>query len=251
MLPSYERSPLGEQQQLRQRLELPLDGSRPSPGRQGVRFRRPLCVPIFSPAPSSRRRRRLEGRTAVNPIPAAALIIGISISISVACQAEVAKKARNTSTSPAGTPSERLGRAGAWTAYTYNEKSGKVCYLAGEPAKTEPSGAKRKRPVAMVTHRPGEKVANVVSFAEGYPLQEGSEVSLEVGGAKFELFTKGDTAWARTAELDRSIVEAMVKGKQAIIKGTPQKGPVTTDTYSLAGFGQAVALIDKACDVKR
>ena len=103
----------------------------------------------------------------------------------------------------------------------------------------------------MVTHRPGEKVANVVSFIEGYPLKEGSEVSLDVGGTKFDLFTQGDSAWARTSELDKSIVEAMAKGKQAIVKGMPQKGSATTDTYSLAGFAQALALIDKACDVKR
>jgi hypothetical protein len=76
----------------------------------------------------------------------------------------------------------------------------------------------------MVTHRPGEKIANVVSFIEGYPLKEGSEVSLYIGGVKFDLFTKGDSAWARTPELDKSIVEAMAKGKQAIVKSTSQKG---------------------------
>jgi hypothetical protein len=103
----------------------------------------------------------------------------------------------------------------------------------------------------MVTHRPDEKVASVVTFVEGYPLKESSDASLDVGGTKFDLFTKGDSAWAATADLDKTIVEAMTKGKQAIVKGTPQKGPATTDTYSLAGFAQAVALIDKACDVKR
>jgi hypothetical protein len=123
--------------------------------------------------------------------------------------------------------------------------------LAGEPKKSEPASGKRRHPLAMVTHRPGEKIANVVSFIEGYPLKDGSEVSLDIGGAKFDLFTKGDSAWARTPELDRAIVETMSKGKQAVVKGTPQKGPATIDTYSLAGFAQALALIDKACDVKR
>jgi hypothetical protein len=31
----------------------------------------------------------------------------------------------------------------------------------------------------------------------------------------------------------------------------PKKGRATTDTYALAGFSKALALIDKACDVKR
>jgi hypothetical protein len=103
----------------------------------------------------------------------------------------------------------------------------------------------------MVTHRPGEKAANVVNFVEGYPLREGSDVSLDVGDIKFDLFTKGDGAWARTAELDKTIVEAMAKGKQAVVTGTPQKGPTTTDIYSLAGFAQVLAMIDKACEIKR
>jgi Invasion associated locus B (IalB) protein len=179
------------------------------------------------------------------------LVVGLLFSISAAGHAESSKKPGIAALSPAGTPSERLGAVDAWTAYTYREKSGKVCYLAGEPKKSEPIIGRRKHPLAMVTHRPGEKIANVVSFVAGYPLKEGSEVSLDVGGGKFDLFTKGDGAWARTAELDKAIVEAMAKGKQAIVKGTPQKGPATTDTYSLAGFAQVLALIDAACDVRR
>ena len=103
----------------------------------------------------------------------------------------------------------------------------------------------------MVTHRPDEKVANVVSFDEGYPLKEGSAAALDIGGTKFDLFTKGDSAWAATSDLDKTIVEAMTKGKQAILKATPQKGKPTTDTYSHAGFNQALAMIDKACGIKR
>jgi Invasion associated locus B (IalB) protein len=161
------------------------------------------------------------------------------------------KKPDNSPHAAVAAPTDRLGAADSWTAYAYKDKSGKVCYIAGDPQKSESAGSKRKHPSALVTHRPGEKIANVVSFVEGYPLKEGSEVALDIGGTKFDLFTKGDSAWARTPELDKAIVEAMAKGKQAVVKGSPQKGPSTTDTYSLAGFAQALALIDKACEVKR
>jgi Invasion associated locus B (IalB) protein len=161
------------------------------------------------------------------------------------------KKHGGVTPGAATAPSERIGAAGSWTAYTYTEKSVKVCYIAGEPQKSEPAGARRRRPVGMVTHRLGENAANVVNFVEGYPLKQGSEVSLHVGGEKFDLFTKGDGAWARTSELDKTIVEALAKGKQVIVKGTPPKGPGTSDTYSLAGFAQALAMIDKACEIKR
>jgi hypothetical protein len=172
------------------------------------------------------------------------------LAMSVAGAAEKKKSSDAPPASSAG-PAQRLGTAESWTAYVYKDKSGQVCYLAGGPQKSEPGTAKRKPPTAMVTHRPEEKVANVVSFVEGYTLREGSDASLDIGGTKFDLFTKGDSAWARTADLDKTIVEAMVKGKQAIVKGTPQKGQPTTDTYALAGFAQALTMIDKACGIKR
>ncbi|HEX3862969.1 MAG TPA: invasion associated locus B family protein [Stellaceae bacterium] len=150
---------------------------------------------------------------------------------------------------PAGT--ESLGKAGSWAAYMSQDKTGKVCYLVGQPERTAPGGFARKAPTAMVTHRPAENIANVVSFVEGYTLKDGSDVALDVGGAKFDLFTKDDSAWARTSDLDKTIVGTLAKSRSAVVKGTPQKGPATTDTYVLAGFPKALALIDKACGVKR
>jgi invasion protein IalB len=184
------------------------------------------------------------------PLALTALVLAVTFAL-FAGGAVAAKKSGGAVHAAAAAPTERLGAAQSWTAYSYRDASGKVCYLIASPQKSEPSRSKRKRPVAMVTHRPEEKAANVVSLVEGYPLKEGDEVALDIDGTKFELFTKGDSAWARTADLDKTIVEAMVKGRQAVVKGTPQKGPPTTDTYSLSGFAQALALIDKACDVKR
>lgn len=152
---------------------------------------------------------------------------------------------------PAAEPLRHLGGGGAWQAYLLDEKSGPVCYLVGDPKKSEPAKFHRKEIVAMVTHRPKEGVTDVVSFSEGYPLKRGSNVALDIDGAKFSMFTRDDTAWSRTSELDHNIVKAMTKGRVATVKGTPQKGPATTDEYSLAGFTHALSLIDKACNVKQ
>jgi hypothetical protein len=147
-------------------------------------------------------------------------------------------------------PAKALGTSGSWTAYLAQNKNGKVCYVVGAPEKADPS-VKRKTVMAMVTHRTQDAVANVVSFDEGYPLNEEVDVVLEVGGAKFALFAKDDSAWARTADLDKTIVAALIKEKQAVVRATPKKGRQTIDTYSLAGFSKALGLIDQACDVKR
>jgi hypothetical protein len=151
-----------------------------------------------------------------------------------------------------GTPAvQRLGGIGPWNAYLYKEKSGRVCYLAGGPRKSEPTKFKRTLSAAEVYHRPEEHSANVISFKVGTALKDGSDASLDVDGAHFDLFTKGDTAWSRTAELDNTIVQAMARGKQAALKATPQKGQPITDVYSLSGFAQTLGLIDKACGIKR
>jgi Invasion associated locus B (IalB) protein len=164
---------------------------------------------------------------------------------------EVAKKAaapkRPVKTS---TAVHNLGNAEGWSAYTYTSRTGPVCYITGFPMKKEVNG-KRKQAVMMVTHRPDEHVTDVVSFDEGYLFKDGSDAALEVDGTKFDLFTKGDTAWSRTADLDKAIVKAMAKGTHAAIRGTPKKGPEIDDAYSLAGFSRALALIDKACGLQR
>ena len=146
---------------------------------------------------------------------------------------------------------QRIGGEKNWDGYAYDAKTGKVCYLVGRAEKSLPASARRQPPSAMVTHRPKEHVFNVVSFVEGYPLKAGSDVRLDVGPRKFELFTNGDAAWARTSDLDKEIVETLAKGRDAVAHGIPAHGAATTDTYSLVGFSKALGMIDKACDVRR
>ncbi|MGE0258127.1 MAG: invasion associated locus B family protein [Alphaproteobacteria bacterium] len=146
---------------------------------------------------------------------------------------------------------QSLGTVGAWSAYASGEKSSRICYLVGRPQKTDSAGIDRKAPVAMVTHRPSENISNVVSFVEGYPLKSGTDVALEIDDKKFDMFTNDDSAWARTAELDRTIVSAFIGGRTATVKGTPGSGKPTTDVYSLSGFTKALALIDEACGISR
>lgn len=177
------------------------------------------------------------------------------VALALSSQADAAKPTKKSPPPaqhepPAGTEAAKpLGSADSWTAYEARDSTGHVCYVYGEPKKSEPAGAKRKQPMIMVTHRPEEKIANVVSVMEGYPLKDGSDVVLGIGKGKYELFTKDDSAWARTSELDRTIVAAMGKAPEVVVKGDPQKGPATTDVYPLSGFAKAMALIDKACGV--
>ena len=184
-----------------------------------------------------------------------ALLAALALSAMMPTALAASPKKPSAAAAPAETVTpgapQSLGKAESWTAYASREKAGRVCYLIGAPQKSEPANFARKSPMAMVTHRSAERISNVVSFVEGYPLKEGSDVILDVGGNKFELFTKDDSAWARTAELDKTIVSVLAKGEQVVVRGIPAKGPPTTDVYPLAGFAKALALIDKACGVSR
>jgi hypothetical protein len=184
----------------------------------------------------------------------AVLGIGIILALPVHSQTKTPQKQPAASAQAAPSqpaPPQRLGAAQSWTAYSAREKSGQICYIVGEPTKSEPANIKRDSVHLLVTHNTAEKTNDVVSFITGYAFKEGSAPDLDVGGKKFSLFTKEDTAWARDAATDKAIVEAMLKAKQAVIKGSSARGTTTTDTYVLAGFAQVLGEIDKSCKVKR
>ena len=178
--------------------------------------------------------------TRLSPALCAAIAVGL------ACPAFAQTQSKAKQPMP-----EEIGKSQSWTAYTYAEGSGKVCYLVAEPAKKEPGNLKRGNVNALVTHNTGDKTTNTVSFIAGYPFAENAKVELDIDGRKFTLFTKNDTAWAYDSNADREIVTAMVRGKEAVVKGTSSRNNATTDTYSLSGFTAALQSIDKACNIKR
>ena len=179
--------------------------------------------------------------------------LGAAAALALLVMAPVAAQAARHHAAPPhpAIAAERIGGAGPWSAYLYKGGSGPVCYLAGAPEKTEPAKFRRRPSSLTVTHRPKENVFNVVNFDAGTTLKPGSDASVDIDGTKFDLFTKSDGAWSRTSDTDKAIVEAMVKGRTARFSGTAAKGPTVIDSYSLDGFTQTLALIDKACGVRR
>ncbi|HXP13587.1 MAG TPA: invasion associated locus B family protein [Stellaceae bacterium] len=144
-----------------------------------------------------------------------------------------------------------IGGAKGWLAYSYHEKGGKTCYLAGHPAKTLPSGAARGRVDAVIAHRLGDKAYNVVTFDLGYAAKDGTKAELAIDGKKYQLFVEKNAAWASDSPTDKAITEALARGRAATLKAISARGVATTDTYLLDGFGQALEAIDKACNYKR
>lgn len=143
---------------------------------------------------------------------------------------------------------EILGNFDAWTAYVFNDADGKICYMASEPTKSQGKYKIRDDVFLMVTHRLGNNTFDVVNVAAGYTYKKGSRPTFSIDGAKpFTLVSSADTAWAKDTETDARLVKAMRAGGQAVLKGTSQRGTLTTDTFSLKGFSKAYHAIQKAC----
>jgi hypothetical protein len=145
-----------------------------------------------------------------------------------------------------------IGEYRAWEALTYKESGSDVCFMSSSPEKwtSEPKNVRRGDIYILVTHRPGRSVRDEVSIYTGYTYKKDSDVTLAIDGQDFELFTDGDTAWARDAETDRKLVQAMVRGNRMVVRGTSSRGTLTIDTYSLSGFTAARNAINKACRIR-
>ena len=140
-----------------------------------------------------------------------------------------------------------IGTHGAWTAYSYQEDSGIVCYMASEPTKAEGNYTRRGDVFALVTHRPSEDSLDVVSIVAGYAYKENSDVTVSIGSSSFEMFTVGERAWNRDEAADKTMVQAMIRGSSLTVRGSSTRDTLTTDTYSLSGFTAAHKDITTAC----
>ena len=142
-----------------------------------------------------------------------------------------------------------VGQFGTWGAYTASPGGKKVCFALAKPSsqKTNPPNRPRDPAYAFVSSRPGEKVFNEVSIMIGYTLKPGSEGALEIGSAKYAMYTQGDGLWIKNAAEEDAMVDALRKGSDVTIKGVSAKGTQTTDVFSLKGLAQALDRVAQDC----
>ncbi|HVZ28526.1 MAG TPA: invasion associated locus B family protein [Rhizomicrobium sp.] len=144
-----------------------------------------------------------------------------------------------------------LGVFGNWSAYSSGSGDSLVCYAMSQPRAKQPRTAKRGPIYLMVSDWPGRKVKSEPEIAPGYPYRDGVPVSLEVGSDKFTFFSRNDgdhgTAWLKSLDDNPRLIDAMKKGLSAVSRGTSTRGTKTVDTYSLAGFNDALTKIHAAC----
>lgn len=141
-----------------------------------------------------------------------------------------------------------IGKFDDWSAYEFGQGKEHICYALVQDTKAAKGVAE---PHLMVTHRPGEKTANVVEADLGTDLPPNGIGNVTVGNATFAFFTKNQSAWAPDSDTDKMVVTTMVKAKSFAISVKPAKAVPIARTFPLTGFPKALAAIDKACKIKR
>lgn len=136
-----------------------------------------------------------------------------------------------------------------WGAYSFNDKArGKVCYILATPSAKTPADRDHGDVFFLVSQKP--KSNDYESQIEvGYPLKDGEDVSVQIGGKTFPMFSKDNNAWLKDTGEESSLVRAMRKGATMEVKGVSKKGTRTSYTYSLSGVTAALAAI-KGCPTK-
>lgn len=142
----------------------------------------------------------------------------------------------------AQTPS-RLNQFNAWGAYAYEQNGGRVCYVLSTPTAMQPSSVNHGDIFFLVSKKPGGD-AFEPQVVMGYPMREGSQVTVNVDGRDFALFTRGESAWVEDTAQEPALVAAMRNGSQMTVAATSARGTATNYTYSLSGITAAIQSIN-------
>lgn len=136
-----------------------------------------------------------------------------------------------------------------WSVFV--DEGPKECWGVSAPKQSEntkngaPTSVRRGDILLFVTYRPG--AAGEVSFTGGYPFAGGSNVNLDIGGAKFDLITDGEWAWSGSPEEDAKIIGSLKAGVSAVLTARSSRGTQTKDSFSLLGVSAALDEAAKRC----
>jgi hypothetical protein len=174
--------------------------------------------------------------------------------------ADKSKAADKSADAGAGKPL-LVASFGDWGVYQTQAAKGRVCYTLAQPKDRAPADLKRDPAYAFISDRPGEGVRNEISFIMGFDVGNPPDAAAAdpkknpiakqamaiVGDQSFELLAKTTNLWVKNAAKEGQLIDEMRKGAKLQVMAASKKGHMTTDTYSLAGFSQALERVQKDC----
>ena len=144
-----------------------------------------------------------------------------------------------------------LGSFKNWSAYETGSGDAKVCYALSRPTQSEPAKIKRDPPFILINDWPARHAKAEPEIVPGFQYKDGSSVTAQIGGDTITFFTKNDGgaggAWIEAQAEEERFVNIMKAGSEAVVTGTSKRGTLVRDTYSLAGFADALDKAHQAC----
>ncbi len=205
---------------------------------------------------------------AVRPLVAA---LGVCLALAVSGAGATTTKPADKNAAPPAAKPALVGTYGDWSVFQSQSGKNRICYTLAQPKERAPADLKRDPAYAFISERPGEGVRNEVSFIMGFevggaaPAAEAKDAKEKdkkkdkkkepetvaptavIGDQTFDLLPKGANLWVKNAAKESELIQEMRKGAKLQIKAASKKGNVTVDTYSLAGFSQAIDRALKDC----
>jgi hypothetical protein len=198
-----------------------------------------------------------------------AAALGVCLALAAANAAAKETKPSDKKDAPAAKPA-LVATYGDWSVFQSQTGKARICYALAQPKDRAPADLKRDPGYAFISERPAEGVRNEVSFIMGFdvggapPAADAKDDSKDkkkdkkkpsepivptavIGDATFDLLPKGADLWVKNAAKESDLIAEMRKGSKLVIKAASKKGNVTVDTYSLAGFSQAIDRALKDC----
>lgn len=145
----------------------------------------------------------------------------------------------------AQTPRE-ITSSGSWSAWKANENKSAICYVYSDASSKKPEHLDHGRVSLSVRHLRRGKVRTEASLRAGYDFAP-AEIYVTVDGKRFTMIPRKNYAWLRRTEREAEFVNALRKGRTAIVEATSRRGNKTTYTFPLKGFTAVMNGARRAC----
>ena len=135
-----------------------------------------------------------------------------------------------------------------WTLYAHSGEPADICFLTSQPKETTPPGARGDRSFFYISSWPKDGVKAEVSVKIGRDVKPGAPINIQIGNARFELFTKGDKAFVSDPTEELKLIENMKRGSFMVVRLTTADGQEATETYSLIGVTNGINTLARGCN---
>lgn len=136
-----------------------------------------------------------------------------------------------------------IGQWGDWRAATHRAAGATVCYAYTRTSSSNAHVPGRGDVVLTVTERPGSP-RDAVALSAGFTYPAGSSVDVTAGTVRMAFYTAQRSAFARSG---KEAVRAFGAAATASARSPAPRGRSVTDVFSMRGFGDAHAAIERAC----